>query len=209
MGLMAKEEGNGGTFVQIEPGNYPAVCYAVYDLGTKDEEYQGVSRKRHKVMLSWEFPGELIESGKLEGQPYSISKFYTLSLGEKANLRHDLENWRGKAFTADELRGFDLQKLLGVPCLINVIHNDKGKAIVGAISPLPKGMNKPQAVNDKRFFTLEEWDQKAFEALSEKMQAIIMESDEYRYIKMVGDKFDTPAPNDDDRPFTDDDRIPF
>jgi len=37
-----------------------------------------------------------------------ISKRYTMSLGEQSTLRKDLESWRGKKFTPEELQGFDL-----------------------------------------------------------------------------------------------------
>ena len=38
-------------------------------------------------------------------QPFVLSKGHTLSLYEKANLRHNLESWRGKQFTAEEWPG--------------------------------------------------------------------------------------------------------
>jgi hypothetical protein len=76
---------------------------------------------------------------------------FTASLSEKANLRPFLEGWRGKAFTPEELRGFDPAQVAGVPAYINVIHEPgqkNGKAVVYAniasIMPLPKGMAKPQ-----------------------------------------------------------------
>jgi hypothetical protein len=73
-----------------------------------------------------------------------VSKFYTLSLGDKANLRKDLENWRGKAFSAEELDGFDVQALIGANCMLNIVEydkrdNTKGQAI-GSISKLMKGL---------------------------------------------------------------------
>jgi hypothetical protein len=33
-----------------------------------------------------------------------------------------LEEWRDKEFTPQELAGFDLQKLLGVPCTLKIKH---------------------------------------------------------------------------------------
>jgi len=37
-----------------------------------------------------------------------------------------LENWRNKPFTEEELRGFDLKKLLGVSAKVKVVLNEKG-----------------------------------------------------------------------------------
>src|SRR5262245_59119957 len=33
-----------------------------------------------------------------------------------------LEHWRAKAFTAEELKGFNLSKLKGAPCHVNIVH---------------------------------------------------------------------------------------
>jgi hypothetical protein len=73
-------------------------------------------------------------------------KRYTLSLHEKANLRRELETWRGKKFTAEEGEGFDLEKLLGANCQLQVIHNEKDDgtvyANVQAIVPAGRGLEK-------------------------------------------------------------------
>jgi len=102
---------------------HKAICYGVYDLGTQFNETFG--NKNHKVLLQWELPEARIDIQK-DGEdlnlPRAQSKIYTLSLHEKANLRKDLESWRGKSFTATELEGFDLKNLLGVDCQLQVIH---------------------------------------------------------------------------------------
>ena len=71
----------------------------------------------HIFIFMWELPGEEIE---IEGEmkPRAISETYTNSLGEKANLRKMLENWRGRAFTQEEMDGFDLRNVLG----LSLIH---------------------------------------------------------------------------------------
>jgi hypothetical protein len=84
-----------------------------------------------------------------------------LSLHEKANLRKFLESWRGRAFTKEELDGFDIFTVLGVVGQVQVIHNvgDDGQtyANVKAVMPLPKGMKVNMAPeNDIRSFSLEE-----------------------------------------------------
>src|SRR5208337_1405024 len=70
-------------------------------------------------------------------------KRYTLSLHEKAALRKDLESWRGRTFTEEELKGFDVENVLDVPCLLNVIHNGTSGTVyanVSGIMKLPKSM---------------------------------------------------------------------
>lgn len=146
MALIASESSgsSGGNYQPIEPGMYQAICYGIIDLGTHfDETWK---KSRHKVCIQWEIPEiriELERDGQTIDAPRITSKQYPLSLHEKSGLRKDLESWRGRAFTAEELRGFDLAKLLGVNCLLNIVHQtkDNGKtyANIAGIVPLMKG----------------------------------------------------------------------
>lgn len=68
--------------------------------------------RAHKIRIFWEIIGETIEING-EQMPRLVSKEFTLSLNEKSKLRQALQSWRGKAFTAEELQGFDLRKVLG------------------------------------------------------------------------------------------------
>jgi len=80
------------------------------------------------------------------GKRFVVTNTYTASLNEKANLRRDLESWRGRPFTAEELQGFDLEKVVGKPCMLNLVAKTtaKGKTWTGiaAIMPLPKDAEK-------------------------------------------------------------------
>jgi hypothetical protein len=154
---MAKDGGGGG-FEQVSEGVHRGVCYSIYDLGThRDDKYQ---KDVHKVLLIWELPDERIEverNGEKKDLPRVISKKYTLSLGEKATLRKDLQTWRGRAFTPEELKGFDLKNVLSKNCQLQVIHTtkEKGKtyANVAAIIPMPKNSAKFSPENPVRFFS--------------------------------------------------------
>lgn len=150
MAIMATDTGGGSDFTPMPSGNHIAICNMVVDLGKQRTEYQGEAKVQHKVYIRWETPNERLEWTDRDGAnhegPRVIGKTYTLSLHENANLRGDLENWRGKAFTEEERSGFDVSKLLGAPCMVNVTHADKnGKtyANVSGIGALPKGMDKP------------------------------------------------------------------
>jgi len=159
MGLTAKEP-KGGNYEPVSQGLHHAVCYGVYDLGTKYNEKFGKST--HKVLINWEIPEERMEiekDGEKKNLPRAISKEYTLSLHKKAGLRKGLENWRGKAFTDQELEGFDITKLLGANCQIQVIHETKdGKtyANVATVIQLGKGTPKKSSENPTRYFSFEE-----------------------------------------------------
>lgn len=183
--MIAKDSG-GGTFEQSPPGTHVARCYKLVDLGTTLQEFQGESRKRHQILVGWELPNELMTTGEFSGQPFTASKFYTLSLHEKASLRGDLKNWRGRDFTDDELRGFELKNLLGKTCMLSVTTNEKGRSEVSGVMALPKGTSVPDAVNENVYFSFEDFDQKTFDAFSDKMQALLAKSDEYKALQTVG-----------------------
>lgn len=183
--MIAKDSG-GGSFEQAPAGTHVARCYKLIDLGTTLQEFQGESRKRHQVLIGWELPNELMTTGEFAGQPFTASKFYTLSLHEKANLRGDLKNWRGRDFTDDELKGFDLQSVLGKPCMLSVTINDKGKSEVSGVMALPKGTSVPDAANPNVYFSFDAFSQETFDTFSEKMQALIAKADEYKAIGKTG-----------------------
>jgi hypothetical protein len=174
MGRYTQETGK--AFQQAPTGNHAAVCIALTDLGTQHGEYQGEPTVRNQVMLTWELCGEKMT----DGRPFTVSAFLTNSLNEKSKLRAYLVSWRGRDFTPQELKKFDLQSVLGAPCLVSVVENEKGKAAVSGVARLPKGMEKPEPTNPLRAFWIAEWDQEAFDALSPGIQKIIMESDEYK-----------------------------
>ena len=158
MGLIARDKG-GGDFTPIPEDLHLAICYGIWDLGSQFTNFS--DHPVHQVVIVWELPevrGEFERDGKKMDLPRAISQKYTVSLHEKANLRKALESWRGKKFTEEELKGFDLKKLLGVPCQIQVLHNVKdGKtyANVGAIIKAPQG-KKIAPENPLTFFSFED-----------------------------------------------------
>ena len=96
----------------------------VLDLGMQNTPF-GI---KPQVFLNFE-----VDERQSNGKHYTIGKFYTASLNEKATLNKDLSSLRGKKLLpGDEV---DLQKLLGMFCHINVLNNDKGRPQVTAIMP--------------------------------------------------------------------------
>lgn len=68
------------------------------------------------------------------------------SLHAKAGLRKFLESWRGRPFTAEELAGFDLKAVVGLTCLVGIVHEAKGDKVyanLSSVMKLPKGMPAP------------------------------------------------------------------
>jgi hypothetical protein len=177
----------GGDFTPVPAGTWPAICYRFIDLGTQQTTFAGEVSEKHQVQIAWELHDEecVMREGPKAGQPMMIQQTYTWSMNEKANLRKALESWRGKKFTDAEIESFDVRTLLGVPCLLSVIHNEKGDKVyanVASVTKPPKGMQIGTLINPPIFLALtpEEFDREAFEALSDRMKEKIMDSPEYQ-----------------------------
>jgi hypothetical protein len=172
--MILKDTGS-GDFENPEPGTYAAICYKIIDIGTQEGEYQGQKTSRRQLIVGWEL-NELMSDGK----PFVMSKFYTASLSEKSTIRKDLAGWRGRDFTPEELLGFDVKNIMGKPCMLSVITNDKGKIRVGSVSKMPKGMAAPEMHNKPIFFSMDEFDGEVFAAFSDGVKKLIIQSPEYK-----------------------------
>jgi len=98
-------------------GLVPAICMNYFDVGLQ-HGYNG--KVQHKLVVLWE-----LEARRSDGKHFTVTKKYTACLEEKANLTKDLVSWRGVAFTAAELRGFNLDAIKGKPCLLNLVQKSK------------------------------------------------------------------------------------
>jgi hypothetical protein len=129
MGIVARD--NGGEYEPIPIGLHRAICINVFDIGFQPG-YQG-KPPAHKVVVLWEIEAKSETTGKR----FTITKIYTLSIGEKSNLGCDLTSWRGKAFTDEERAGFDLDNIKFKACQLNVVpHNDRVK--IASVLPAQK-----------------------------------------------------------------------
>jgi hypothetical protein len=142
---------SGGSFEPrkpIEAGAYAAVCDMVVDLGVQPSPGGQFAPKR-TVVLRFQIPEirvEITKEGETKSLPAVISRTVGLSLNEKSTLYALLTSWRGKAFTPEELKKFDLGKIAGKPAFINVTHSVKGDrtyANLTSIMPLPKAIPAP------------------------------------------------------------------
>ena len=201
---------------QIAPaGTHLARLYRIIDLGTQMREFEGKVNMSRKAKFFFELHGEDAEGKPLltaDGKPLIQSREYTVSLNEKANLRRDLEAWRGKAFTEEELKGFDLKNILGHFCMVNISHRQKGDMTyadlkgVSAVPSIYKKQGLPEPVNTTMIFNLDKFDETMFDSLSENIKETIKKSPEYRNIGEQSKAYQeassgSVADMDDDLPF--------
>ena len=201
--IMATAGNGDGRYPDVSVGVHKARCVKVIDLGTQMNDYQGDVTWKRQAMLIWEVPTETNGNG----EPLTISKFYSLSLHEKSNLGADLTAWRGRAFTETEKQGFDVSKLVGVPCMMNVVEGKNGRPRISTLMPLPKGDDMAEQYHTSVLFSMEDYQtgqREAFNQLPEGIRKIILKSKELSNQDMGDDNngADVPMPDlDDDVPF--------
>lgn len=154
MAMIARDNA-GASIEKLENGVYTAISSMMIDLGKQTSEKFGKTQR--KFMMIWTILGEEIE---INGQklPRTISKEYGYSLGEKSNLRKDLQAWRGVPFTAEELQGFNLLNILNKPCQLQIIKEEKNGSTynnISSIMSLPKGTTV-ELLKDTSYFDLED-----------------------------------------------------
>jgi len=206
MSFIASDSG-GGNFKRVPAGAYIGRCYRLVDLGTQLTTGQYGEKLQHKMQVGWELFGE-DEEGKpltidVDGKemPLTINKSYTVSLHEKSGLRRDLSAWRGKDFTDEEAKGFDVAKLVGAYCMVNVTTsetNGKTYSNVAGLTPLPGALknNKPTPVHANVTFDLDAPDMAVFETFHEKLQEAIRKSPEWAKLQKKGGSGFDDMPND-------------
>lgn len=170
------------------------------------EGYQG--KPQRKVYIRWEVPDERVsyeKDGVQHEGPCSIGKFYTLSLSEKATLRKDLENWRGKTFSDAEAKGFNIVAVLGKSCQLMVTHSESGGKTYANVTGI-MGISKDQQArartaqpeNELLAFSVDDPDQEAYDKLPnwlrEKIDDRIVDTKESSVAASKDEDFDDDIP---------------
>ena len=154
MSLVVKESEK-SSIPNLEDGVYTAISSMIIDLGLQRNER--FDKDQRKFLMIWEIVGETITIGE-DVLPRIINKEYSYSLGEKSNLKKDLESWRGQAFTEEELKGFNLLNVLNKGCQLQIINKENnGKTYnnIAGIMALAKGMQVEPLVKTTVFDTEE------------------------------------------------------
>lgn len=191
MGLKAERSGDGGSEKELCPaGPTPARLTRVVDLGkhTSDQykdKKTGEWKASKLLYLAFELPKHLLKEGNFAGKPFLISTppFFTNTRGELSNLRKMLDGWVGP-LDDDKAWAFDLSKLLGTACYLNVVHNVSKKdgktyANIGGIMPLPEGMECAPQDGETVLFDLDEFDAEVFDSLPDWQKEKIGSSNDF------------------------------
>jgi hypothetical protein len=121
-------------FEPAPEGLKDALCVDVVDQGMKDTP----NGPKRKVRLVFQIADQMTS-----GKRFIVGTQFTASLHEQAPLRKFLKAWRGRDFTEDELRGFDMEKLVGAPCQLIITHEPKNGEIWANITAVMKaGQNR-------------------------------------------------------------------
>jgi hypothetical protein len=184
---VASDKG-GGSFQLPPVGTHPARCIHIIDLGTQRDVYGPTQKKKliRKVRINWELPNEKAIFDEEKGEEsFMVGAEYTLSLNERANLRHVLESWRGEDFTEAQLKGFDMKVLIGKACMVAVIHRKSKQnpgrvyAQVTSVVKLPKGMGCPKASLERINYDISNGEGGDYAKLPEWIQEKIQNSEEW------------------------------
>lgn len=199
MGIIATKT-EGTNISPVPNGNHIAICYEMIEIGTVYNETHQKHEK--KVRIGWELCLEKKQFKPDEpAKPYVINREFTLSMHEKSTLRQFLESWRGKKFTDDESRAFDVTVLLGKPCLLNVVHSESNNKVysnVSGITSVPKGTTIPTQVNQSRLLSYDNFDWTMFDSLPDFLKDKMKKTPEFeKLMNQENHEIDTTNQNDD------------
>ena len=188
MSLGAKTGGSSSNFIPVPTGMHLARCYRIIDLGTQESTYMGNVKQLHKAMFQFEVHSEDAQGNPTvtsKGDPMTVSKNFTVTLADKASLRKDLQTWRGKDFTKEELDGFELKNVLGQWAMLSVVetqNNGNTYTNIATINPVPSSMKKnglPEGKNELKLFSIDDADMELFESFSDNLKNKIRQSPEW------------------------------
>jgi hypothetical protein len=144
----------------------------------------GETKSSDKIRLTFQLSNErkVFKEGD-EPKPYSISREFGFSMHTKSKLRPFVEGMIGAPLFDKEADNFDFEDLLGRECLLNVVHEEKNGNVyanVAGASPLPKGMDASEQVNESKMIDVNTAPFEEIEALPSFIREKMQSSDEFK-----------------------------
>jgi len=183
------------TFTLAPAGTHVGRIFKFMNLGTSIQLFQGQPKPYPDTLVnfSFELPLELNKftvknpDGTEEEveKPFAISREFTLSMGNKSNLRKFVEGVIGTKLDDEEAYAFDIEQLVGMACLVTINHK-KSKdgtrtyAEVTSTAPLMKGMEVPAQFNESKILDVKTMSLEEISALPEFLRKKMEVSDEYK-----------------------------
>ncbi len=161
----------------MEAGVYIARVVQIIDLGKqykrdwKTDEIEtyddGNPIIQPQAWINFEIPDEMIEVNG-EQKPRWVGKKYTISTHEKAALTKLIK-------AAGKSKISDLSELLGEPVMVEVGMTSGGKNKVSGTSPMMKGMEAPDLINEPIVYDIDTGDADTYEKIPNFLKKIIEE----------------------------------
>jgi hypothetical protein len=149
--IIKANSGKGGDWEPMPAGSYRSVITGFIHIGTQDGGQYGPKNQCIVIYLPFDEDDDkpLLNT---EGQPWTISKFYTLSFNEKASLRLDVETILGRSFKDEE--EFDVRELIGMQARIRIEHTEgktkDGKPVTRAKVSKVESVSKRDRIDPDR-----------------------------------------------------------
>jgi hypothetical protein len=160
----------GSDFVPAPEGMHSAVGVDAIDLGKQETPWG----PKHKVVLVWE-----IDAVMEDGKRFTVRRRYTASLNEKSNLYKDLVAWRGRDFTPKELKGFDIEQVIGAACQVFVEHTQKDGQVYANVRVVTKAPAGPKLAPSGQYIRVKDRQPDQQSAAAEEEEADSYEADSY------------------------------
>lgn len=198
MGLYAPSSNN-ANFIRENPpvGMSMARIFRIAELGTHLKKgFQGAPDKmQRQIRIDFELPLDLMTQGDLAGKPFCVGETFAFSVHEKSGLRKKILNMLVPRMDDAKAKTFDLSKLIGTCCLVNLVESivgDKPYVNIATVTPLMKGQKIPDdaPANPQMVYSL--GDNQAFQKLPKWIQNKIMESAEMMHGEATGTDSDVP-----------------
>lgn len=163
-------ESSWGWFFSPSAWGYPAIIVWVMELGTEMKSYKDQDpRPVEEIKIAFEFEAEVEKydsekqelTGEMEERVGIVWQNYTPIVSDKSNLGKVIKAVYDVQ-TIKEIRGFSLDKLLGLKCYVEVdlVGKEKNIPVIKAVSSLNPKMEKLLHEQQKEsfYFWLEDAD---------------------------------------------------
>ena len=184
-----------------------ARVFRIAELGTHPKTFQGETKMQRQIRIDWELPTKLLTQGELAGKPFCVGETFGFSVTPKSTLRKKVLNGLVPGMTDEVANAFDLTKLLGQECLINIARSENMKDPnkpyfnIMAVTPLMEGMSVPPnaPANPKVAYAL--GDTEAWDLLPKWIKDKIGEAEEYKHLAPTGTEGAGKPADDESIPF--------